>query len=627
MKLTVKKAFFSLQTLLVLAVSVSCKKNIIEAPTHLLNNRSGNKSFSQLPQRKTQVYFGAADYWSQQADPANYSQWNYVRTTADGFYTNFIIMWNNNQTSTPQQNINNMRTAFTHNGCFFETSLETEVNSSPNGANNQSTDENSINMLSTGGFNVNNTSLNYGVDAGRVNTLKTYDYNRTCMALEGAWTFGGDLNGNTGSNNAQVRQDILATDGVELDGPMGFWYDDSGSIKEGTYSAVQYAHSHGLIAAVMLAPYDAGQTAYNATDDFLSTSKQCVMNCEDNNAAPDIWTIWTYGEGAGEPLFPESTTINGQPAPANTMMGVGYWLLKHLNDLPQVQVPNTGSVGNNTSVNIVDNSHAQVTMNTLGDTTSFYTMPVVFSNTPDPQIEISPVIGAAITGDTTDWKVTFTVGGQDVTTNVLNNGGLNCVGAKRITNANNLTLNVNIKALNQSAQPITINFTTTSNIGNTGNTGSYSIAAQTQSGLVKGGIYQITNRYINKVLEFVGAGTTNGTLADLYDWNGTLTQHIRLDDQGNGYFRLTPMHDTGACLDNSGSLVNGAQATLWEWNGGTNQMWTVSAIGNGYYKIINLTSGKALEDTGFATNNGAAACQWDYVGGINQQWKFSYLGN
>jgi len=87
------------------------------------------------------------------------------------------------------------------------------------------------------------------------------------------------------------------------------------------------------------------------------------------------------------------------------------------------------------------------------------------------------------------------------------------------------------------------------------------------------------------------------------------------------------MHDTGACLDNSGSLVNGAQATLWEWNGGTNQMWTVSAIGNGYYKIINLTSGKALEDTGFATNNGAAACQWDYVGGINQQWKFSYLGN
>jgi len=115
----------------------------------------------------------------------------------------------------PQQNIINMRNAFTHNCCFFETSLETQVNRSLNGANNQSTDENLINMLSTGGFNEINTSLNYGADTGRVNTLKASQYNMTYMALEGAWSFGDDLNGNYGANNAQVRQDILATDGVE----------------------------------------------------------------------------------------------------------------------------------------------------------------------------------------------------------------------------------------------------------------------------------------------------------------------------------------------------------------------------------------------------------------------------
>lgn len=624
MKKTFNKVTFLLTSALLLTF-VSCKKSILEPTSPKMVGRLTSMSASVLPNRKTQVYIGIADYWAQQADPANYSQWNYVRHNADGFYANFISMWQNKyQSSAPQQNINNMRSAFVNNGCFLETSLETQVNDSPNGANNQSTDENSIAALSTGGFNVNNTSLNYGVNTGRVNTLKTYQYSRTCMALEGAWTFGGDING---AGNAQVRQDILATDGVELDGPMGFWYSNGGGMREGTYSAIQFAHSHGLLATILLSPYNAGQSGYNATNDFFNTSKQCVLNCEDNNAAPDIWAIWTYGEDPAQPAFPESVTTNGQVAPANTMMGVGYWLLKHLNNLPQFQIPNTGAVGNNTSVNIIDNSHAQLTMNTLGDTTSFYAMPIVFSNSPDPQIEISPVISAALSGDTTNWKVTFKLGSQDVTNQILHNGGLNCVGTKRITNNSNLNLVMNLKASNQAAQPISVNFTTMSNIGNTGNISNYSIVAQTQSGLVNAGIYQITNRYVNKVLEFAGAGTANGTLADLFDWNGTLTQHIRLNNQGNGYFRLTPMHDTGACLDNSGSLANGAQATLWEWNGGTNQMWSVSAVGNGFYKIINQTSGKALEDTGSATNNGAAACQWDYVGGANQQWKFTYLGN
>jgi hypothetical protein len=85
-------------------------------------------------------------------------------------------------------------------------------------------------------------------------------------------------------------------------------------------------------------------------------------------------------------------------------------------------------------------------------------------------------------------------------------------------------------------------------------------------------------------LEFAGAGTANGTLADLFDWNGTHTQRIRINNLGNGYSCLTPMHVTGACLDNSGSLINGAQSTLWEWNGGTNQMWSLSAIGHGFHK-------------------------------------------
>jgi len=620
MRTTLKKAILLLQAAVIIGISAGCRKNITPQPTLKINKYLGKENFSTALLQNTQVYIGLADYWTQQADPANYSLWTYTRTNADGFYSNFIILNNNNATSNGQQNINNMHAAFVKNGCFFETSTETTDN------NSQTSDQTSINMLTTGGFNVNMSSLNYGYDAGRVSFLRTYQNTRPCLAIEGAWAFGGDINNST---NAQVRSDILNEDGVELDGPMGFWYTNYNNIQSATYSAVQFAHAHSLKACVMLATYDGGQPGYDANSKFFSTSKDCVLKCEDNNAAPDIWAIWTYGEGPNEPAFPESTTTAGVTSPANTMTGVGYWLLKHLNNLPKVQVATTGAVGNNTTVTNVNATQSTLSMNTVGDTTSFYSMPVTFSNAPDPAIEISPVISASLTGDTGNWQVTFSVGSQDVTTDVVTNGGLNCIGTKRISNGANLTLNVNIKALNQSAQPLTITMKTISNSGKATNFSNYSIVAQTQSGLVAGGRYQIMNRYNGKVLDFVGAGTTNGTLADLYDWNTTSCQHIRLDAETGGYYRLTPMHATDKCLDMPGaSTANGTQAELYTWNGTNAQLWSITPIGNGYYKIIQVNSGKCLEDYNYGTANGSIAGQWDYgANQLNQQWKFTYLTN
>jgi hypothetical protein len=618
MRLTYKKAMLLLQAALLVAIVTGCKKNTTILQSVKSSKLSASKSLSLLLQQKTQVFIGIADSVPNQANPANYNQWTYSRTNADGYYTNFIVMYNNNQAGNAQQTMNNMRSAFVNNGCFFETSLETALN------NSQTTDESNIDMLTTASFNVNVASLNYGYDAGRVSTLRTYKNTRPCLAIEGAWTFGGDINS---SANAQVRSDILNEDGVELDGPMGLWYANSNNMQNATYTTVQFAHSHGLKAALMLAPYAAGVSGYTATNNFFSTSKDCVLKCEDNNAVPDMWTIWTYGEDPGQHVFPESTTTGGVTSPANTLMGVGYWLLKHLNNLPQMQITN-GSVGNNTTVSQVNSTQTQVSMNTVGDTTSFYSMPVTFSNSSDPQIEISPVISAAITGDTGNWQITFSAGGVDVTNDVISNGGLNCISTKRITSTNSLNLMVNIKALNQAAQPLTITFKNMANAGNASKYSNYTIVAQTQSGLVNGGHYEITNQYNGKVLDFVGAGTTNGTLADLYDWNATTCQHIRLDPQTGGSYQLTPMHATDKCLDVPGaSTANGVQAQLYTANGTNAQKWTITALGNGFYKIINVNSGKALEDYGFGTANGSIADQWDYNGGVNQQWKFTYLAN
>jgi hypothetical protein len=284
---------------------------------------------------------------------------------------------------------------------------------------------------------------------------------------------------NTPAFNVTTRANILSTDGIELNGPMGLWAGDITMMREGAYSAIQYAHDNGKLAGMILAPSGYfGDPNYSAYYDYLDTSKNCVLSCEDHNDAPDQWDISPY-QPQGNPIFPESTVVNGQNVPSNTLTGVAYWVIRHLNTLPLMQIPNTGAVGNNTTVTLVDTAHARITMNTKGDTTSAYSMLINFSNSPDRQIELSPVISAAITGSTADWQVTFKIGTTDVTNAVLNTG-LNCVSIIRLTSTFTLPLVMTVKALNPSAQPVAINFITAANIANTGNKLNYSVVAQTQ---------------------------------------------------------------------------------------------------------------------------------------------------
>jgi hypothetical protein len=438
------------------------------------------KTVLNLPERQVKVYIGISDRWHEMEDPSNYNSWKYVRTSATGFYTNFIAMWVNSYQNNedPQESCNKMRNAFTHNGCFFETSLETKVNDDATGGNNETTDKKYIDQLTNAGFVVDNTSLNYGIDAQRVNTLKTYRNQRNCLTLIGPWLLGGNIQSDATSGNAQLRQNILATDGAETDWVLGFWFGNTSNIREGSYSVASFARQKQKLSAIMLAPADGGMTTYNPTTDFFNTAKACVFGHEDTNTAPDMWTIWTYGERSDEPTFPESVVnSNGESQPANTLTGVGYWLLKHLNNQPKLQPKDTGTVNSATKVHSLTNSSAQLTMNnSAGNTT--YSMPVIISNDADPQIELSPVVNAAITGGTSDWNISFSLGGSDVTDDVVYNGGINCIKALRLSKTNKLTLFMNIKNKVTNAAPLTIKIKTMSNISNTANAGLYTITAQ-----------------------------------------------------------------------------------------------------------------------------------------------------
>lgn len=476
MKTTKSTLLFTFEFLFLFITLINCQKK------DLTNTLTPSvKIIQKLPERKVEVYIGIADRWHDIDDSDNYRKWSYVRQNAAGFYTNFIQMWQNSYQNSqdPQKSCDNMRKAFFKNGCFFETSMETQVNDSPNGINNETTDKKYIDLLTNAGFAVDNTSLNYGVDDQRIKTLRTYNGTRSCLTLVGPWTIGGDIESDATIGNKQIRDNILFTDGMETDGPLGFWYNDSGQMREGSYSLVKYVTENKRISAVMLAPYDAGVAGYNQTKDYLTVSKQCVLNHEDNNASPDIWTIWTYGELSDEPTFPESFVDSlGETEPANTLMGVGYWLIKHLNNFPKLGIT-MGNVNNNVTVKATNDTTTEVSISKGSNGVFEYNMPIILSNDGEPQIEISPVIHATIDGNSKDWDISFNMAGNDVTDKIVYNGGLNCINNFRISKTNKLTLILNIKSKNNNAStllsPVSIKIETMSNISNTKNSKSYTI--------------------------------------------------------------------------------------------------------------------------------------------------------
>lgn len=436
-----KRTFFKIGIIVVvfLAVFISCEKNPI------VDDKEIVKAIVELPERKVKVYMGASNDWHEQDNPANYSKWNYVRHTADGYYANFISMWvcfYQNKGKAPLQSCIDMRKAFIKGGVFFETSMETSVNSGANGFNNDSTDRRSLDLLINGGFKVEYTSLNYGVSEDRIKRLRTYRGTRKCLCLAAPWRYGGDIVSDNVAANAGARANILQTDGMQTDGPLGYWFNNQAGMRTGSYSLVRFVKKHNLESAVMLAPFKAKIDGYEAERDFLKVSKQCVFDHADNSAMPDIWTIWTYGSPAALALFPESeVNEQGEVFAPNTKLGVTYWLLKHLNNLPTVKALTAEST---TGLQIVNDSLYNIKVS--GNKSFKLVLDV--SNDVQPQIELSPVVRVIPDIENKGLNLKCTIQNRDITDKMIYSGGLNFIENFRLTKSNRIKLVIEISPKN-----------------------------------------------------------------------------------------------------------------------------------------------------------------------------------
>jgi Ricin-type beta-trefoil lectin domain/Glycosyl hydrolases family 16 len=137
----------------------------------------------------------------------------------------------------------------------------------------------------------------------------------------------------------------------------------------------------------------------------------------------------------------------------------------------------------------------------------------------------------------------------------------------------------------------------------------YVAAYQTSGSAPSGGAGPVTSGMSGKCLDDYGGSSANGTIADLYDCNGTAAQ--------NWTAAGGTLQASGKCLDiiGSGSTADGTLVDLWDCNGGSNQKWTAE---NG--ELVNPASGKCLDDPGFSTTNGTQLDIWDCNGGSNQTW-------
>jgi len=467
MAIVPKKSLVSpaLFCLFALSVTTTAYAQAISKPNHSLKDISAIKTITTLPERQAKVFVGSSDYgglptaWEELASPDNYSKWNYVRTHANGFYTNFAMMDHVFAHGTnPLQMSNNMVNAFAHKDAFYETDMNYP----------EAEDKRNINCLTSAGFKVLFTSLNYGISIERVQTLKNYEGKRECLTLMGPWTLGGDILGDA-PGNAALRKNIKATDGVSADSPLRLWYDDDQSTREGLYSTVTFTNQLHETSAVMLAPPQSNDRPGYGGPDFLQSSQMMVFDLEDYHAVPDIWAVYPYGAVKSLATFPESgVDAEGDTVAPDTKMGVAYWLIKHFNTFPKVTLLGSGVVKTHAQVIQKSGSHAIVYLGEGKKGSAECTMPFVISNGFAPGIAISPVIRAIIS-NSEGWDIQFKLRGTKVTDSVVYDGGLTFVGGVRISKNNPSTLKISIHAKKDNPKPVTIELQTMSNISNTVN--------------------------------------------------------------------------------------------------------------------------------------------------------------
>jgi predicted alpha-1,6-mannanase (GH76 family) len=149
------------------------------------------------------------------------------------------------------------------------------------------------------------------------------------------------------------------------------------------------------------------------------------------------------------------------------------------------------------------------------------------------------------------------------------------------------------------------------------------VTPATQPGFTGGATYRLTPK-INgaSALDIVGAGTQNGSLANIWSWNNAAHQKFQVVSLGKGYYRLVPAHATGLSLDVPGATTtNGTQVDIWGSNASSAQYWKLVYDYDGYYKLKpKCAPSSCLNVSSNNPANGTPVLLWQESNGDNERW-------
>jgi endoglucanase len=142
-------------------------------------------------------------------------------------------------------------------------------------------------------------------------------------------------------------------------------------------------------------------------------------------------------------------------------------------------------------------------------------------------------------------------------------------------------------------------------------------------GVPGNGTYKIVSRHSGKAMDAAGVGTANGTQIHQWTYGGGNHQRWTLLNRGNNQFSIIGVHSGRAIEVSNWGAANGTKVQLWDWLNGSNQKYTFTATSGGYYRITPThATGSCLDVAGVSTADGALVHLWSYGGGNNQQWAF-----
>ena len=147
--------------------------------------------------------------------------------------------------------------------------------------------------------------------------------------------------------------------------------------------------------------------------------------------------------------------------------------------------------------------------------------------------------------------------------------------------------------------------------------------AAANAGTLAPGTYSVASALSSgSVLDAAGAGTADGTAAQVYSANGTDAQAWVVEDAGAGYVTVRNAA-SGLALDvPGGSACSGAQLQLWTPNGSWAQRWVAVRDGAGIRLVSALDDTLSVDLPGASTADGSRLQLYADNGTAAQRWSF-----